>query len=97
MKNEILTNTKKFAKVSQKVFTKKKQNDTIRKSHIPLKVNYKIYKRRDGLYMKNEELNKTRIVDFIDEKSYQHIKKNMGKNSDYFTQKELEKIGVILA
>lgn len=97
MKNQVLKSDEKFKKVSQKVFTKKNENDTIRKSHIPFKVNYKIYKRRDGLYMKNEELNKTKFVDFIDEETYQHIKKNMGKNSDYFTQEELEKIGVILA
>ncbi len=44
--------------------------------------------------MKNEELKETI---FIDEESYQQIKKNMCKKDDYFTEKEFEKISVILA
>lgn len=34
---------------------------------------------------------------FINEETYQQIKKDMCKNDDYFTQKEFEKISVILA
>ena len=34
-------------------------------------------------------------VVFIKEKTYQQIKKKMGKTSDYFSEKELKKIGVI--
>ena len=44
--------------------------------------------------MENIELKETQ---FIDEKSYQQIKKNMGKSNDCFTREELKKIGVILA
>lgn len=33
---------------------------------------------------------------FIDEESYQQIKKNMCKSDDYFTEKEFGKIDVIL-
>ncbi len=33
---------------------------------------------------------------FIDEKTYQQIKKNMCKKDDYFTEKEFKKIDVIL-
>lgn len=33
---------------------------------------------------------------FIDEETYQQIKKNMCKKEDYFTEKEFEKIDVKL-
>ena len=92
MKKVVLTKENK--KDEKKVFTKKKGKDIIKKNCHPFKVNRKIYKRRDGLYMKDIELKETK---FIDEESYQQIKKNMGKSNDYFTQEELEKIGVILA
>lgn len=56
MKNQVLKSDKKFTKVSEKLFTKKKENDTIRKDYNPLKVNYKIYRRGSGLYMESEIL-----------------------------------------
>lgn len=34
------------------IFTKSISNSTIKKNYNPLKVNCKIYKRRDGLYMR---------------------------------------------
>ncbi len=40
----------------EKAFTKKESNDIIRKDYNPLKVNYKIYKRGSGLFVKNETL-----------------------------------------
>lgn len=39
---------------------------------------------------------KKKII-FIDENTYQQIKKDMCKNDDYFSEKEFEKISVILA
>lgn len=36
-------------------------------------------------------------IAFIDENTYQQIKKDMCKNDDYFSEKEFEKISVILA
>lgn len=84
----------KVKKEEKKVFTNLKGNDTIKKNHNPFKVNYKIYQRRDGLYMNNIELNKEI---FIDEKKYQQAKKKMGKKNDYFSERELEEISVILA
>ncbi len=33
-------------------------------------------------------------VVFIDEESYQQIKEKLGKEDDYFTEKEFKKIGV---
>lgn len=39
--------------------------------------------------------NEVKKVVFIEEKTYQQIKKKMGKTSDYFSEKELKKIGVI--
>ena len=35
-------------------------------------------------------------VIFIDEESYQQIKKKLGKEDDYFTKKEFENFDVIL-
>lgn len=35
-------------------------------------------------------------VIFIDEESYQQIKKKLGKKDDYFTEKEFENFDVIL-
>lgn len=95
MKDLVLNGIKKYEKKEEKVFTKKKIKDIMNKNCNPFKVNYKIYKRRDGLYnMKEILLKETR---FIDEKSYQQIKKNMCKKDDYFTEKELEKFSVNLA
>lgn len=42
-----------------------------------------------------DEVKKEEI--FIDEETYQQIRKDMCKNDDYFTEKEFEKISVILA
>ena len=56
MKNVVLKNSNKFAKVSKKLFTKKKEKDTIRKDYNPLKVNCKNYRRGSGLYMESEKL-----------------------------------------
>lgn len=39
--------------------------------------------------------NEVKKVVFIEEKTYQQIKEKMGKTSDYFSEKELKKIGVI--
>ena len=91
MKNVLLRKENKG-----KVFTKKRENGTIDKNYTPFKVNRElIYKRRDGLYnMENVVLKETM---FIDEESYQQIKKNMCKKDDYFTKKELENFSVILA
>lgn len=76
------------------IFTKSISNSTIKKNYNPLKVNCKIIYGRDGLYMNDIKLKETI---FIDEESYQQIKKDMCKKDDYFTKKELEKISVILA
>ncbi|MCI8410892.1 MAG: hypothetical protein HFJ40_00245 [Clostridia bacterium] len=71
--------TKKVEKVGKKLFTKKGENDTIRKEYSPLKVNYRlIYKRRDGLYMDKEILKeikrglnfKDRIIVHINKKTF---------------------------
>ena len=43
-------------KFNEKLFTKKKINNTISKNCRPSEVNYKIYKRRSEVYMENEEL-----------------------------------------
>lgn len=89
MKNLILEEKRKV-KNRRKVFTKKKVSNTIRnKNCTPLKVNCKIYKRRDGSYMEEKELKETI---FIDEESYQQIKKKMCKKDDYFTEKELQNL-----
>lgn len=56
MKNVVLISTKKFKKVSEKLFTEKQRNSKIRKDN-PLKVNCKNYRRGSGLLsMKSEEL-----------------------------------------
>lgn len=39
--------------------------------------------------------NEVRKIVFLEEKTYQIIKKKMRKNNDYFSKKELKKIGVI--
>lgn len=55
-KDVVLNKTKK-SKKEEKLFTKKKSNDTIEEDYNPLKVNYKIYERGSGSYsMKNEIL-----------------------------------------
>ena len=43
-------------KFNEKLFTKKKSKVTIKRNYTPFKVNYKIYERGSGLYMKNEVL-----------------------------------------
>lgn len=55
MKNVVLISTKKFKKVSEKLFTEKQRNSKIRKDN-PLKVNCKNYRRGSGLYMESEIL-----------------------------------------
>jgi len=79
MKNVVLISTKKFKKVSKKLFTKKGENGKIKKEYSPLKVNYRlIYKRRDGLYMDKEILKeikrglnfKDRITVHINKKTF---------------------------
>lgn len=48
--------------------------------------------------MRNVVLDEARKeIAFIDENTYQQIKKDMCKNDDYFSEKEFEKISVILA
>lgn len=48
---------RKIKRNEKEVFTKKESKVTIRKNYNPLKVNYKIYRRRSGSYsMKNEIL-----------------------------------------
>ena len=46
----------------KKVFTKEERNIIINKDYNPLKVNYKIYKRGSGLFMKNETLNRVKKI-----------------------------------
>lgn len=79
MKNVVLISTKKFKKVSEKVFTDRERNSKIKKDYSPLKVNYRlIYKRRDGLYMDKEILKeikrglnfKDRIIVHINKKTF---------------------------
>jgi len=89
-----MKNARLIKKIEGKVFTNLEGNDTIKKNYNPFIVNYKIYQRRDGLDMNNIELKKEI---FIDEKNYQQAKKKMGKKDDYFSEKELEEISVILA
>lgn len=74
----------------EKLFTKKESNDIIRKDYNPLKVNYKIYKRGSGLFVDKEIILKNTM--FIDEDTYQQFKKEMYKESDYLSEKELEKL-----
>lgn len=86
---------KNVEKSVEKVFTKKKEKDIINKNCNPFEVNCKIYKRRDGMYRMENIILKETI--FIEEEDYQQIKKKMSKKDDYFTEKEFEKISVILA
>lgn len=88
---------KKFFEIKQeKVFTKKKVNSTIKKDCTPFGVNSElIYKRRDGLYNMEDVILKETM--FIEEESYQQIREKMCKKDDYFTEKELKEISVILA
>lgn len=51
MKNTALKSNNKLEKVSEKVFTERKDNSTIKKKRNPLETN-KNRKRRDGLYEK---------------------------------------------
>ncbi len=53
MKNVVLKNSRKFQKVSEKVFTDRERNSKIRKDN-PLKVNCKNYRRGSGLYNMKE-------------------------------------------
>lgn len=62
MKNVVLKNSKKFAKIEKKLFTEKERNSKIKKDYNPLKVNYKIYRRGNGLYMENDQLKEIRNV-----------------------------------
>lgn len=65
-------------KFEEKVFTKNKNKDTIIRNYNPFEVNYKIYKRRDGLYMRGivlkeirKELDwKCKIVSYIFPKTF---------------------------
>lgn len=93
MKKKIL---KKFKKFDVKVFTNRRINSIISKNYNPFEVNFKICNRRedDSLMKKNEVPN---VTMFVDEKTYQQIKKQMSKTEDYFTEKDFEKISVILA
>lgn len=95
MKDVVLKEIRKNEKKGEKLFTKKESKVTIRKNYNPLKVNYKIYKRGSGLYNMKDIILKETI--FINEESYQQIKKKMCKKDDYFSEKELEEISVILA
>ncbi len=84
MKNVVLKNSKKFQKVSEKVFTDRERNSKIRKDN-PLKVNYKIYRRGSGLYkMKGKvwkEKNKLNLKEFTIER--------IKTNTNLFTEEEL--------
>ncbi len=60
----------------KKVFTKKKIKDTIKKKYNPFEVNYKIYKRRDGLYMNKEVLKEIKKDLNFKERVIVHINKN---------------------
>lgn len=94
MKNQVLKSSKKFRKIKKKLFTERQKNDTIKEDYNPLKVNYKIYERGSGLYnMKEIVLRKTI---FISEERYQKIKKEMSKESDYFSRRRTRKTDVIL-
>lgn len=56
-----MKNVAEVEKNERKVFTEKKGNSRIRKNYNPLKVNCKIYRRRDGLYkMKKVKLNEAK-------------------------------------
>jgi len=78
---------KKFFKTRQgEVFTKKKINSTIKKDYNPFKVNYKIYKRRDGLYnMEDVVLEKNKRKLNIKEL----INERMKENTNLFSEGEL--------
>ncbi len=96
MKKEVvLGEVRKDKKLKEKVFTKKKKKDIIKKDCNPFEVNNKIYKRRDGLCNMEDVVLKETI--FIKEESYQQIKEKMCKKDDYFTEKQLKEISVILA
>ncbi len=68
---------KKFLKIKQgKVFTKKKLNSTIKSDYIPFGVNDNIYKRRDGLYMKQTKQGEL-------EKKIEKLSKKYNKSEDF--------------
>ena len=75
--------SKNLKENERKVFTKKGGNSKINKNYNPFEVDYKIYKRRDGLYMKNivleeirEELDwKGKIVSYIFPKTFTKLYK----------------------
>ena len=56
MKHVLLNELKK----EEKVFKKSKKKGTIKKNYNPFEVNYKIYKRGSGLYMKGNILKEIR-------------------------------------
>lgn len=95
MKDVVLKEIRKNEKKGEKVFTKKKAKDIIIRNYNPFGVDYKFYKRGSGLYNMKDIILKETI--FINEESYQQIKKKMCKKDDYFSEKELEEISVILA
>lgn len=71
---------RKVRKDEEKVFTKKKVSNTIRKNYNPLKVNYKIYKRGSGLLsMKSEVLKKVKTLSKKYNRKEQLILKMMEK------------------
>lgn len=71
MKNVVLKNSNKFAKIEKKLFTGKERNSRIKSDYNPLSKDYGIYE-RGGLYMK--------------EKSFilKELKKNMNWKSKIF-------------
>lgn len=73
-KDLLLKETKEYEKNRQKLFTKKKTNNTIRKNYNPLKVNYKkVYKRGSRLCMENETLKEIKEILKWKDKIFIHI------------------------
>ena len=55
----------KVKKEEGKLFTKLEGNDTIKKNYNPFEVDCKIYRRRDGLYMKNRKEKNEKFINLL--------------------------------
>lgn len=83
-----------FKKSEKKVFTKEEGNIIINKDCNPLKVNYKIYERGSGLFMKNETLSIVRRISKKDNNSKndfnisEFVNKRIMDNINLFSEEE---------
>lgn len=75
-----------------KLFTKEEKKDRIKENYTSLDYVKSPLTKKEWIEMEGIILEK---IKFIEEDKYQQIKKDMKKNNDYFSQKELEQISVI--